>query len=145
VVCGTIDIDDLRRDRDQLLAEALVAYNNKEKWWPDPKFESEYASIEQEKRYEPDPWEEPIQEFLDEVTTVPKRVTILEVAIGVLGYGDNQPLLVSGSAYFIPPRGTPINRIGTADQRRIAAVLKMLKWKRPDKKGAKGKRYWIPE
>lgn len=33
VVCGTIKIDDLRRDRDQLLAEALVAYDNKEKWW----------------------------------------------------------------------------------------------------------------
>ena len=145
VVCGTVRIDDLRRDRDQLLAEALVAYNNKEKWWPDPKFESEYASIEQAKRYETDLWEEPIEEFLNGLN--PKRATLTEVAIGALGFGDGQPLKILGSAYFIPPRGTPINRLGTADQRRIAAVMKVLKWKRPDndKRGTNGKRYWYPE
>jgi hypothetical protein len=145
VVCGTVRIDDLRRDRDQLLAEALVAYNNKEKWWPDPKFEFEYASIEQAKRYETDLWEEPIEEFLNGLN--PKRATLTEVAIGALGFGDGQPLKILGSAYFIPPRGTPINRLGTADQRRIAAVMKVLKWKRPDndKRGPNGKRYWYPE
>jgi predicted P-loop ATPase len=141
VRCGTIKIDDLKRDRDQLLAEAAAAYHSKENWWPDTQFEIDWASKEQAARYEPDAWEEPIKEYLD-ILLAPKRTTIFEIAIQALGY-EREPPPPSPSGSPPPVRGTPINRLGTADQRRIAAILTLLGWKR-GKRGNNGERYWVP-
>ena len=62
---GTAKIDDLKRDRDHLFAEAVVAYRASEQWWPTAEFEEKHASVEQAERYERDVWEEPIEMFLD--------------------------------------------------------------------------------
>jgi hypothetical protein len=40
------------------------------------------------------------------------------------------------------PRGTPINRLGPVDQRRITAVLQHLGW---EPKRSKGERWWQPK
>lgn len=103
---GTIDTDALSRDRDQLFAEAVHLYRAGVKWWPDGDFEREQILPEQEARYEADAWEETIAAFID----VRSRVTILEIA--------REALHIE----------TP--RIGTADQRRIAAALERRGWHR---------------
>jgi predicted P-loop ATPase len=54
---GRIDLDALRRDRDQLWAEAKVRYLNKEPWWLDTEELIKTATPEQEDRYLADPWE----------------------------------------------------------------------------------------
>ena len=46
-----VKIDDLKRDRDQLFAEAVVAFKAGEQWWPTAEFEEKHASVEQAKRY----------------------------------------------------------------------------------------------
>lgn len=56
VECGVIDIKALRRDRDQLLAEAKYWYDQGESWWPEGG-EAEVFSEEQARRRIPDPWE----------------------------------------------------------------------------------------
>ena len=61
----SIDIPALEADRDQLFAEAVVLYRQGVPWWPDRDFEHDYAMAEQAERYEEDPWQEPIQGFLD--------------------------------------------------------------------------------
>jgi predicted P-loop ATPase len=106
VKVGTIDTDALTRDRNQLFAEAVVRFRGGERWWPDKDFERKHIAPEQAERYEADAWEENIAGFLDDQS----EVTIGQVA--------REALLIE----------TP--RIGTAEQRRIAAALEQLGWKR---------------
>jgi predicted P-loop ATPase len=113
----TINIDRLQSDRDQLLAEAVVRYREGATWWPDKDFERQHIMPEQAERYEADVWEETISTYLRSKT----RITVGQVAREAL-HIENQ-------------------RIGTADQRRIAAALEQLGWKR-QKQSWDGKRYW---
>ena len=117
VKAGRIDLDALARDRDQLFAEAVAAFHSGECWWPDKSFEREHMQPEQEARYEGDAWEETIKQFLE----LEPRVTIGQVA--------KQALAMETA------------KIGTADQRRIAAVLTNLGWSR-EPKDWEGKRWW---
>jgi predicted P-loop ATPase len=117
VKVGTINIGALMRDRDQLFAEAVTMYRRKAIWWPDKDFEREHIVPEQAARYEADAWEETIASYIE----MKSKVTIGEVARN--GVGIETP------------------RIGTADQRRIAAALEQLGWKR-QKQSWDGKRWW---
>ena len=105
VKVGVVDTAALVADRDQLLAEALVAYRAGEQWWPDADFEREHIRPEQEKRFEGDPWESTIAEFL----IGRQRVQVTEIAKNAL-HLDN-------------------GRIGTKEQRRITAILTGLGWR----------------
>jgi predicted P-loop ATPase len=114
---GNIDTDTLARDRNQLFAEAVHLYSAGTSWWPDRNFERDYVMAEQAARYEADAWEDDIREFLVKHS----RVTIGQVARDALDIE------------------TP--RIGTAEQRRIAAALEQLGWRRRPK-DCKGTRWW---
>ena len=118
IKAGAINTDALVRDRDQLFAEAVVQFRDGSSWWPDKEFEQKYIAPEQAARYEADAWEENIAEYLDSK----EKVTVGQVA--------HEALHIE----------TP--RIGTADQRRIAAVLEQQGWKRLSKDW-KGKRWWV--
>jgi predicted P-loop ATPase len=119
VKVSSIDSDALAEDRDQIFAQAVHAYRSGAAWWPDGDFERAYIVPEQEARFEADAWEQIIREHLE---TVPKT-TIGDIA--------REGLHIE----------TP--RIGTADQRRIGAVLERLGWHRLPKDW-KGNRYWAP-
>lgn len=117
IKAGRIDIDNLVADRDQLFAEAVHLYRAGIPWWPDKDFERQHIMPEQAARYEEDVWEETISAFL--VTR--NKVTIAEIGREALHM--------------------EMPRIGTADQRRIAAALDQLGWKRLPKDW-QGKRFW---
>jgi predicted P-loop ATPase len=137
---GTIDIDGLRRDRDQLLAEAVVLFRNGEHWWPDAKFEQGCISVQQEARFEPDVWERPIAAFLNRLPEdnllQTKRTTILDIALYALDFEEERPTSTD------EPRGTPINRLTPRDQHRITEVLTHLGWE--PKRNEHG-RWWQPK
>lgn len=61
VTCGTIDLDALTRDRDQLWAEAVHCFERGDPWWLE-NGETEAAKIEQDQRQESDPWEKVVLE-----------------------------------------------------------------------------------
>ena len=103
---GRIDTDALARDRDQLFAEAVHRWREGGAWWPDGAFEAEHIRPQQDARREPDAWEAAILGYV----ALQDRVTVLDIARGVLA-------LETG-------------RIGTADSRRIAAVLEEAGWER---------------
>jgi Virulence-associated protein E/Bifunctional DNA primase/polymerase, N-terminal len=135
---GDIDLDWLRDNRDQLFAEAVNLYRGGVRWWPGRDFERQTIRDEQEARYESDAWEEPIQRYLDGLT-IPKKTTILEIALNALGYEDKPPVVTPYQAH--PVRGTPINRLSPSDQHRIAAILTHLGW---TPKRTKKERWWEP-
>ena len=106
LITGKIDLELLADDRDQLFAEAVHEFHAGAHWWPDRKFERDYIAAEQAARYEGDAWEESIENWLEDKS----RVTVYQVAFEALKFD------------------TP--RIGTADQRRITAILERLGWRR---------------
>ena len=114
---GTINTDALARHRDQLFAEAKLRYHEGASWWPDKDFERKHIAPEQAARYEADTWEETIAVYLDKR----EKVTVGEVAREALGIETQ--------------------RIGTADQRRVAAALEQLGWRRLPVDW-RGKRWW---
>ena len=71
VWCTKIDAGRLRADRDQLWAEALQLFNLGESWWVDD-CDTDLFEAEQEKRFNPDVWEEVISEFLYDPQFDPK-------------------------------------------------------------------------
>src|SRR5262249_15151766 len=117
IKAGHIDVEALARDRDQLFGEALARYREGTRWWPDNDFEQQHIRPQQAARYEADTWEENIAEYLKGQT----NVTIGQVA--------REGLHIETA------------RIGTAEQRRIAAALERLNWKRLPKDW-EGKRWW---
>jgi predicted P-loop ATPase len=80
-------------------------------------FEREHIQTQQEARFEADVWEEKIAEFLSGIS----KVTVWQVARDALHMETA--------------------RIGTADQRRITAVMERLGWQRLPKDW-QGKRWW---
>ncbi|MBI0432987.1 virulence-associated E family protein [Roseomonas sp. KE0001] len=118
-VAPVLDVAGLGRDRDQLFAEAYALYRQGTQWWPTRDFEAEHIRSEQEQRYEADAWEQAIAEWL----AGKQRVTVLHVARGALCIETA--------------------KIGTADQRRIAAALERLGWVRGARSGAAGERHWV--
>lgn len=105
VKCGSIDIEALRADRDQLFAEAVHLFNAGEKWWPDRDFEIKHIKPEQKARFVVDPWQEKIAEFL----RGRERVTAWQIA---------------RDALFIETA-----RISHRDSYRITDVLASLGWR----------------
>lgn len=101
---GQVDITALGADRDQLFAEAVVNYRAGAQWWPDDHFEREHIRPEQDARFDSDAWESILANFL----VGRERVQISEVA--------REALLIETA------------RIGTKEQRRIAAILTRLGW-----------------
>ena len=106
VKTGPIDLEALSNDRDQLLAEAVVAYRAGEQWWPSREMEAHLIAHEQSARMERDIWADPIADYLEgeEFTT----------AIDVAIHG----LLI--------PKG----QCNKPAQARIQAVLTSLGWHR---------------
>jgi predicted P-loop ATPase len=120
-LCGRIDLDALRRDRDQLWAEAVVRYRSGEPWWIEEPNLNAAATQEQEARYQRDPWEEPIAEWLVGKTSV-STTDVLQRALA-----------------------KPKDQWSHTDQIRIGTILKRLKWhsKRP-RSGSSRRRVYYP-
>ncbi len=78
---GMIDLDGIKRDRDQLWAEAVVSFKAGAKWWMDsPELEA-LAKAEQDARFKTDVWTEQVERWLGKR----KDVSVSEVLRGALG------------------------------------------------------------
>ena len=129
--CGDIDLDGLRRDRDQLWAEAVARYRAGAPWWIEDRALVAEASAAQEARYQGDAWDARIERWL-----VSER---RPVNVGVGHFEDWQERFV--------PRPRPLTDVSIGevleqalgieaakwtkgDQMRVGAYLKAKKWER---------------
>jgi predicted P-loop ATPase len=108
VLCEKIDLAALRRDRDQLWAEAVHLYRSGLPWHMG-KEEEEYAKIEQAKRANEDDWEIFIISHLNKLTSGKDYVRTADLLIS-LGF-DRRTL-------------------EKKHQMRVASILTRLGWKR---------------
>jgi predicted P-loop ATPase len=75
VKCGAIDINALKRDRDQLWAEAVELYETERRWYPDTPEEVRLCKAEQDRRFVSDPWQELIGHYLSNLP----EITVAEI------------------------------------------------------------------
>jgi Virulence-associated protein E/Primase C terminal 1 (PriCT-1) len=125
VVTGNIHLDWIANNREQLFAEAVVAYRAGEQWY----FESPTQELvdEQEARVEIDIWTEPVLAYVagkDEVRV--QEILVGDRVEGLYGPGE----LRSGI-------GQPIDRHDRRSQMRVAAILKKNGWRKVDSGGRK--------
>jgi len=64
VRCTTVDLEYVKENRDQILAEALHRYRQGESWWPETEEENRMLMVEQDKRLRVDPWQYLIEDFV---------------------------------------------------------------------------------
>jgi putative DNA primase/helicase len=130
VRCGNIDLDALRRDRDQLWAEAVARFRDGAVWWLDDPALIADATAEQDARYQSDAWDPLIERWLvyerrrvnrghgydDWVEEETKRAApITDVSVGE----------ILEQAIRIEP-----GRWNKSDQMRVGAYLKANHWRR---------------
>ncbi len=114
---GPIDLAALRRDRDQLWAEAVVRYQQHEPWHLETQEGCELAAAEQEERLTVDAWEQPIvrwlarrvrEDFDANPRGVPRGVSTGDVLAGAVNL--------------------EVGRRGRADEMRVASILRRAGW-----------------
>jgi putative DNA primase/helicase len=122
VECGKIDLKALEADRDQLWAEAYQRYLAGAPWWLETPDMERLAFEEQDDRYEPDPWEVKITQFLQSLDPKATEVTtddILRKCLKVDTY-----------------------KLNRHDQMRVGAIMQHLGWPRV-RVSTHGWRHWV--
>ena len=117
-----IDTDALARDRDQLFAEALAAFNAGEAWHLTPEAEAQAAEVQEAAREE-DPWEQIIRDWLDSEE-----------------YGGGQRDAVTMREVLWQALDIPIPQQTVPAQRRAASILRMMGWSK--ERGSRGNKVW---
>jgi predicted P-loop ATPase len=122
VVCVNIDLDALKKDREQLWAEAVARYLTDAKWWLEGG-EISLAGEEQDKRYDEDAWHGLIAEYVSERGSVTTH-EILTLCLSV-----------------------PIPQVNSSMKNRVARTLTSIGWVPSVGKGVDRKsfRAWKPK
>lgn len=137
VRCSTIDVAGIRRDRDQLWAEARVRYDRGEPWHVDTREFADLCTAEQEGRVHGDPWTEIVSRWLE----APKvtRYDLLDGGRELVPLSIDDGLLTSD--VLVGALGKKTGEISRADETRIGVVLRELGFEgRQKREGGAGQR-----
>ena len=147
VHCGHIDVEGIRRDRDQLWAQAYALYKAGEVWWLETKELNDLARSEQEQRYEPGVWDSAILDWADD----PHQREELaggtsKVTIPVTPWDGSEPGKVTISDILVHAIGKPLDRCTQADRNQVARCLTHDGWKMKQnwsRGPTRGKRFYM--
>jgi predicted P-loop ATPase/phage/plasmid primase-like uncharacterized protein len=113
VTCGSIDLDALERDRDQLWAEAGDRFRRGEPWWLETRELDGLAAEQQAERYQGDAWDTPIRSYLQDETDWLEN-----------GYGEQRP--------FRRPRAQPLDDVSVGEVLEQALRIERGRWTQAD-------------
>lgn len=113
VVCGTIDLDGLEHDRDQLWAEARDRFRRHEPWWLETRELDALAAEQQAERYQGDAWDDPIRTYLTH-----------EMEWMENGYGEQRS--------FRRARGAPLDDVSVSEVLEQALCIERGRWSQAD-------------
>jgi predicted P-loop ATPase len=111
VLCHSVDVDGITRDRNQLWGEARERFKSGAKWWLDTEYLVSEAEREQADRYEADAWD----------------ALILEWAAGRLAAGHDSVSVGEVLELCIQKKADQWTRL---DQMRVGRCLTQAKWER---------------
>lgn len=125
VRCGKVDVSALRRDRDQLWAEAVALYDKGEKWHIDSAALAKLCEEEQADRETPDDWISFVEAWLENPTIPDPQNNGREVVRRRLVLSDG---ITTGEA-LVGAVNMRAADIKPADTSRMGVVLRKLKYK----------------
>lgn len=132
IVAGVLDVDGIRRDREQLLGEAAGRVLGGEQWWPTADEDAALAPAREnatELCVRHDPWEEPIAAWLDKRRVPSEGALLFGGAADVTRWegGHLPPFalldLIDETHGAVP---MPLCQLTKATQMRMAGVLRAL-------------------
>jgi predicted P-loop ATPase len=121
VPSGKIRLGALKRDRNQLMAEAVSLYRASATWWMDTPELIAAAERYQDRRYDEDPWHGLVVRQVGAIAGLTGSVSIDQVLGEIVK--------------------KPQGQWTQTDKNRVARILKQLKWVRK-KTGGRGQREW---
>lgn len=110
--CIAIDIDAIERDRAQLWAEAVAAYQEGQPWYPVTDDERRLCGIEQGRRVETDEWEGTV------------RIWLQQRQISDRNFAPRLADVMNGAL------GLPSERQGRSEQTRAGNVMTAIGWRK---------------
>ncbi|HEY1695168.1 MAG TPA: virulence-associated E family protein [Polyangiaceae bacterium] len=139
-VLRPIDVDGIRRDRDQLWAEAMALYTAGQPWHVDNAELRTLCEEEASARTPADPWSDRIAAWLERPT---------ELTVDGFGRQIRKPMPVPdggwlGADILVHAIGKEIQDVNKSDETRVGLVLGMLGWERGHQRtehGARVRRY----
>jgi hypothetical protein len=143
VRCGQIDVDGIRRNRDQLWAEAYHRFKQGEAWWLDTPELNQLAQQEQDERYEPGVWDDIILEWADD----PHQRDDLsnDITIPVDPWNGSEPGKVTISDILIHAIGKDKDRLTQIDRNQVSRCLTHDGWRpKQERRGSlRGKWFYV--
>ncbi len=134
VRCGKIEMAAIARDRDQLWAESVVRYQQKETWHLDTIELVQAASVEQAERVSEDDWETLVVRWLE-----------TEKAKTMILHGEG----ISIADVLTTALGMRMDAIGRAESTRMGIIFRKLGWSMPRRvtlsNGTRERRVFPPE
>ncbi len=114
VTVNQVDVEGIRRDRDQLWAEAVHRFKAGEPWHLTDANLIREAQAAQEERYQSDAWEGAVLAHLESLPLTSRVTSVREILEG--------------------PLGIDLGRHGQVEQNRVAAVLRRHGWEKKQRR-----------
>jgi len=124
VECSHIHLDWLRREREQLWAEAYIRYLSGDTWWFRPEVDPIGAAQVQESRYMSDPWDDRVLSYANNVIDSGSRgVFVIDILTSALGFS--------------------LTDCDGSKARRVSKILKAQRWRaQPSRSGEPSRSKW---
>jgi predicted P-loop ATPase len=145
VKCGTINIDKLKEDRDQLWAEARARYLEGKTWWLEKDDLEKLAATEQDDRYEPGRWDNEIVSWISNPTKRTESNSSGNYKIPTAAPFDSEPGRVTISDILVHCVGKPLEMITKNDQNDVARCLRHYGWVSRKRGNGDQRRAWFKE